>query len=91
MARTQTQKAIRKALRSGSIAPTLERRSNQEYAAISQHTRITPSKQERMQKIKHKKQILRDDASFFMPFIPSSTYGSIPVNQIAESPVYIAQ
>ncbi|WP_046213484.1 hypothetical protein [Paenibacillus wulumuqiensis] len=74
MARTQTQKAIRKALRSGSVAPTLERRSNQEFAAISQHTRITPSKQERMQKIKHKKRILRDDASFFMPIEQYHTY-----------------
>ncbi|WPP42646.1 hypothetical protein SK066_06820 [Paenibacillus hunanensis] len=64
MARTQTQKAVRKAQRSGNLAPDFGRKTNEAYGAISQHTRIKPGKQEKLQKLKHKKQILRDDASF---------------------------
>jgi len=64
MARTQTQKAIRKAKRSGSWIPEYSRRANEDYAAISQHTRVTLTKQERLQKVKHKKHITPDDASF---------------------------
>lgn len=64
MARTQTQKAIRKAKRNGSYIPALSRKSNTDYADISQHTRITLTKQERLQKVKHKKHITHDDASF---------------------------
>ncbi|WP_411343368.1 hypothetical protein ACE3MZ_17245 [Paenibacillus sp. WLX1005] len=70
MARTTTQKAIRKAQRSGQLAPSLERKTNKAYAEMSQHTRIKPGKQEKLQKIKHKKRILRDDASFLLPVIP---------------------
>lgn len=64
MARTQTQKAIRKATRSGSWIPEYNRKANENYAAISQHTRLTSTKQERLQKVKHKKHIIHDDASF---------------------------
>lgn len=64
MARTQTQKAIRKAKRSGSWVPEYNRKANEDYAAISQHTRLTSTKQERLQKVKHKKHIIHDDASF---------------------------
>lgn len=64
MARTQTQKAIRKAKRSGSWIPEYNRKANEDYAAISQHTRLTSTKQERLQKVKHKKHIIHDDASF---------------------------
>ncbi|MFD1989296.1 hypothetical protein ACFSGI_04955 [Paenibacillus nicotianae] len=64
MARTQTQKAIRKATRSGSWIPEYNRKANEDYAAISQHTRLTSTKQERLQKVKHKKHIIHDDASF---------------------------
>ncbi len=64
MTRTKTQKAVRKAQRSGNLTPDFGRKMNETYAAISQHTRIKPGKQEKLQKLKHKKHILRDDASF---------------------------
>ncbi len=71
MTRTQTQKAIRKAKRSGSWIPEYSRRANEDYAAISQHTRMTSTKQERLQKVKHKKHITHDDASFLCLLVKS--------------------
>ncbi len=68
MTRTRTQKAVRKAQRSGKLAPDFGRKTNDAYSAISQHTRITPNKHEKLQKLKHKKRSLRDDASFFIVY-----------------------
>ncbi|PYE49612.1 hypothetical protein DFQ00_105116 [Paenibacillus barcinonensis] len=65
MARTQTQKALRKAARSGQWCPEQSRRINGDYGALSQHVRLTPTKQEKLQKVKHKKQIIRDGGASF--------------------------
>lgn len=64
MARSQTQKAIRKAERAGGRSFTHDRRTNEDYGVMSQHVRILPSKQEKLQRIKHKKRIGDDGASF---------------------------
>lgn len=66
MARTKTQKALRKAERSGTWCAAQSRRSNSDYGAISQHLRVTPSKKEQLNKNKHKEQIFHDDASFLL-------------------------
>lgn len=69
MARTQTQKALRKAERSGQWTPEQSRRVNGDYGALSQHVRLTPTKHEKLQKVKHKKQIIQDGgASFYLVF-----------------------
>ncbi|MGO4528761.1 hypothetical protein AB4Z30_06740 [Paenibacillus sp. 2TAF8] len=69
MARTQTQKALRKASRSGLWTPEQSRRVNGDYGVLSQHVRLTPTKQEKLQKVKHKKQIIQDGgASFYFAF-----------------------
>jgi len=68
MARTQTQKALRKAQRTGTWCPEQSRRVNGDYGALSQHVRVMPSKQEKQNKVKHKKRIIQDGgASFYMP------------------------
>ncbi|SMF69788.1 hypothetical protein SAMN05661091_0609 [Paenibacillus uliginis N3/975] len=65
MARTKTQKAIRKADRAGSWCAVSIRKTNKDYGALSQHVRVKPTKQEQLQKIKHKKRI-GDDGAFFI-------------------------
>ncbi|OBA04758.1 hypothetical protein [Paenibacillus ottowii] len=65
MARTQTQKALSKAKRAGIYCPAQSRKTNDHYAEISQHTRMKPTKQEQLQKVKHKKRLVQGDASFF--------------------------
>ncbi|XMB25276.1 hypothetical protein PaeBR_15515 [Paenibacillus sp. BR2-3] len=64
MARTKTQKALLKAERSGAWCSANNRRTNGDYGAISQHVRVTPSKQQQMNKIKHKERISTDGAPF---------------------------
>lgn len=64
MARTRTQKALRKAERSGAWCAERNRRQNQDYAAISQHVRVTPGKQQQLNKIKHKERIFQDGAPY---------------------------
>ncbi|WP_025680689.1 hypothetical protein [Paenibacillus massiliensis] len=64
MARSQTQKAIRKAERAGRRSSAHDRRTNEDYGVISQHVRVLPGKQEKLQRIKHKKRIGDDGASF---------------------------
>ena len=66
MARTQTQKALRKAARSGQWTSEQSRRVNGDYGALSQHVRLTPTKQEKLQKVKHKKQIIQDGGASFI-------------------------
>ncbi|MGE6577056.1 hypothetical protein [Paenibacillus xylanexedens] len=65
MARTQTQKALRKAERSGQWCSEQSRRVNGDYGALSQHVRLIPTKQEKLQKVKHKKQIIQDGGASF--------------------------
>ena len=64
MARTQTQKALRKAERAGTWCAESMRKTNEDFGALSQHVRVKPRKQERLHKIKHKKRI-GDDGAFF--------------------------
>lgn len=64
MARTQTQKALSKAKRAGIYCAAQSRKTNDHYGEISQHIRMKPTKQEQLQKIKHKKRIVQSDASF---------------------------
>ncbi|MDH6426921.1 hypothetical protein BSK62_08285 [Paenibacillus odorifer] len=66
MARTKTQKALRKAERSGTWCAAQSRRLNSDYGAISQHVRLTPSKQEQLNKNRYKGQIFQDDAPFLL-------------------------
>ncbi|WP_340030110.1 hypothetical protein MHB71_01330 [Paenibacillus sp. FSL H7-0940] len=68
MARTQTQKTMRKAERSGQWCPEQSRRVNGDYGALSQHVRIMPTKQEKLQKVKHKKRSLDGNASFYFAY-----------------------
>ncbi|KQY82610.1 hypothetical protein ASD24_14590 [Paenibacillus sp. Root52] len=68
MARTQTQKALRKAELAGQWCSEQSRRNNKDYGAISQHVRIMPTKQEKLQKVKHKKRIQDGGASFYFVF-----------------------
>ncbi|WP_226002939.1 hypothetical protein [Paenibacillus sp. BJ-4] len=65
MARTRTQKALSKAKRAGMYCAAQSRKTNGHYADISQHVRMRPTKQEQLQKVKHKKRIVQSDASFF--------------------------
>ncbi|GAB1156208.1 hypothetical protein YWY31_22330 [Paenibacillus illinoisensis] len=65
MARTQTQKALRRAERSGQYCPEQSRRVNENYGALSQHVRLMPTKQEKLQKVKHKKRIIQDGGASF--------------------------
>ncbi|SET34053.1 hypothetical protein [Paenibacillus sp. NFR01] len=70
MARTKTQKAIRKADLSGLRCPEQNRRSNEDFGAISQHTRLTPTKRQQLNKMKHKERIYNEDgAPFLCPII----------------------
>lgn len=64
MARTKTQKTIRKADRAGSWCAANMRKTNEDYSALSQHVRMKPTKQGQLQKMKHKKRI-GDDGAFF--------------------------
>ncbi|WP_229521487.1 hypothetical protein [Paenibacillus monticola] len=64
MARTKTRKALLKAERSGMWSEVNNRRINKDYGAISQHVRVTPSKREQLNKIKHKERIFHDGAPF---------------------------
>ncbi len=66
MARTQTQKALSKAKRAGNYCSAQSRKTNGHYGEISQHVRMKPTKQEQLQRIKHKKRIVQSDASFFV-------------------------
>ncbi|TKH34821.1 hypothetical protein C1I59_17950 [Paenibacillus polymyxa] len=66
MARTQTQKALSKAKRAGIYCAAQSRKTNDHYGEISQHTRMKPTKQEQLQKVKHKKRLVQGDASFFV-------------------------
>ncbi|WP_232381111.1 hypothetical protein [Paenibacillus tianjinensis] len=68
MARTKTQKALQKAARSGTWVAEKNRRTGLDYSAISQHVRVTPSKQQKMHKVKHKERIFQDGAPFHLPF-----------------------
>lgn len=65
MARSKTQKAIRKAERQGAWCYAYNRRSNEDYSAVSQHVRLTPTKQQKLNKVKHRKRI-GDDALFLL-------------------------
>jgi len=65
MARTKTQKALRKAERSGTWSFAHERKTNVDYAAMSQHVRVKPAKKEKLNKLKHSKRI-GDDGAFFI-------------------------
>ncbi|CQR55470.1 hypothetical protein PRIO_3067 [Paenibacillus riograndensis SBR5] len=67
MARTKTQKALLKAERSGTWCAERNRRLNDHYGAISQHVRVTPSKQQKLNKVKHKERIFQDGAPFAYP------------------------
>ncbi|MNI30302.1 hypothetical protein D3C73_841440 [compost metagenome] len=67
MARTKTQKALLKAERSGTWCAERNRRLNDHYGAISQHVRVTPSKQQKLNKVKHKERIFQDGAPFACP------------------------
>ena len=69
MARTKTKKILLKAERSGVWSSVNNRRSNEDYGAISQHVRVTPSKQQKLNKIKHKERITYDGAPFLCPFM----------------------
>ncbi|MFB5761841.1 hypothetical protein [Paenibacillus medicaginis] len=64
MARTKTQKAITQAERAGKRSFADNRKTNDQYGALSQHVRTTPTKLEKLHKIKHKKRI-GDDGAFF--------------------------
>lgn len=61
----QDTKALRKAERSEPGAAQ-SRRLNSDYGAISQHVRLTPSKQEQLNKNRYKGQIFQDDAPFLL-------------------------
>lgn len=67
MARTKTQKALLKAERSGTWVAEKNRRTGLDYSAISQHVRVTPSKQQKLHKVKHKERIFQDGAPFHLP------------------------
>ncbi|MGN7763747.1 hypothetical protein [Paenibacillus sp. 22594] len=64
MARTKTQKALLRAERSGTWCAERNRRQNDQYGVISQHVRVTPSKQQKLNKVKHKERIFQDGAPF---------------------------
>ncbi|GAB6927328.1 hypothetical protein JCM10914A_13110 [Paenibacillus sp. JCM 10914] len=67
MARTRTQKALRKAERAGTWTDVLLRKTNADYGAMSQHVRVKPSKHEQLNKVKHRKRV-GDDGAFFYWF-----------------------
>ncbi|WP_150268385.1 hypothetical protein [Paenibacillus tepidiphilus] len=64
MARTSSQKALRKAERAGTWSPIMMRRVNEDYGAISQHVRVTPNKRQQLNKVKHKERFFHEDAPF---------------------------
>ncbi|MDQ0195596.1 hypothetical protein J2T20_003988 [Paenibacillus wynnii] len=74
MARTKTKKVLLKAERSGTWCSANNRRSNGDYGAISQHVRITPSKKQQLNKIKHKERITYDGAPFLWGFFDLRCY-----------------
>ena len=74
MARTKTQKAIRKADRAGSWCAANMRKTNEDYSAVSQHVRVKPTKQGQLQKMKHKKRIGDDGAFFISAFLLNAHY-----------------
>lgn len=65
MARTKTQKALRKAERAGIWSAVSMRKTNEDYGALSQHVRVKPTKQEQLNKVKHRKRI-GDDGAFLL-------------------------
>lgn len=67
MARTRTQKALRKAERTGTWCAERNRRINGDYGSISQHERVTPGKRQQLNKVKHKERIFQDGAPFAYP------------------------
>ncbi|MCM3170687.1 MULTISPECIES: hypothetical protein [Paenibacillus] len=77
MARTQTQKALRKAERAGVYCPEQSRRVNANYGALSQHVRVKPTKQEQLQKTKHKKQFIQEGGASFFIFVGSPDDGNL--------------
>ncbi|MNW58038.1 hypothetical protein D3C74_358790 [compost metagenome] len=74
MARTKTQKALLKAERSGTWCAERNRRLNDHYGAISQHVRVNPSKQQKLNKVKHKERIFQDSAPFHLLFNRTSGF-----------------
>jgi len=74
MARTKTKKVLLKAERSGAWCSANNRRSNTDYGALSQHVRIMPSKQQQLNKIKHKERITNDGAPFLCRFLDLRSY-----------------
>ncbi|MFB5269820.1 hypothetical protein ACE41H_23995 [Paenibacillus enshidis] len=64
MARTKTQKAISQAERAGKRSFADNRKTNDQYGALSQHVRTTTTRLEKLHKLKHKKRI-GDDGAFF--------------------------
>lgn len=64
MARTKTQKALRKAERTGTWCAENNRRTAADYGAISQHVRVTPDKRAKLNKVKHQERIFQDSAPF---------------------------
>ncbi|MFF2907503.1 hypothetical protein [Paenibacillus sp. NPDC057934] len=66
MARTKTKKALLKAERAGIWSNVNQRRTNEDYSAISQHERVTPTKRQQLNKIKHKERIFHDGAPFLL-------------------------
>lgn len=65
MARTKTQKSLRKAERAGTWSAVSMRKTNEDYSSLSQHVRVKPTKQEQLNKIKHRKRI-GDDGAFLL-------------------------
>lgn len=69
MSRTRTQKKLLQAQRAGSWCAENNRRVNKHYSEISQHVRVTPSKQQQLNKVKHKERIFHDGAPFLLQII----------------------
>lgn len=66
MARTQAKKAAQKAARAGRRSPDQNRKTNEQFGAISQHVRVRPGKRELLAKEKRKERIAYDDAPFIV-------------------------
>lgn len=67
MARTKSRKALLQAQRQGGWSPVMNRRTNGDYADISQHVRVKPDKQAQLNKAMRKERITYDDAPFCCP------------------------
>ncbi|PPQ48874.1 hypothetical protein C5G87_09650 [Paenibacillus peoriae] len=91
MARTQTQKALSKAKRAGIYCAAQSRKTNDHYGEISQHIRVKPTKQEQLQKVKHKKRIVQSDASFFLSLERTAVSFSAWIYKVAEKWLYTSE